>query len=156
MSFAYEITSVNGFPKQCWLFDSQEQRLWRDLCKKWKKENPSAGVEKEIVAETLIRLHIMEHRLVDRRRFWNGSDATSYRVEDGRKTASIDTEDAERQTKEFDRYYWQILAMKERYLKLALANSIEIAIDNNDISALFAAMDAQDKQRMQSFRGNGR
>lgn len=66
MAFAYDLISVNGLPKQCWLLDNQEQRLWRDLCRKWSKDNPNAGIEKTIIAETLIRLHIMEHRLIDR------------------------------------------------------------------------------------------
>lgn len=157
MPSPYELSTLEGLPKQCWLFDAHEQHRFRSIVMKWRKENPTATIEKQILIEGLIRCHLWEQRLIDRRRFWNGT-ATDYRVLDGRKQVDVSDEDQTRKDKEWLQYMPLIQRWKQDYLKLALANSIDVQVVN-DLSSLFSAIDAEDKQRIRcgcrSINGNG-
>jgi hypothetical protein len=137
-----ELKTLQGLSKQCWL-TKDEQARWRDVIKRWKNENPNASAEKEILIEGLVRCHIWEQRLIDKRYFFNG-DKTDYRVEDGRKCSDLSDEDKDRKDKEWFRYMPLIQQWKVKYLQLALANNIEVKVVN-DISSLFGALDKQRK-----------
>jgi len=104
----------------------------------WRKDNPKASVIQQMLMESLVRVHLFEQRLIDKRRFFDGS-LTDYRVEDGRKTADLGDEDRQRKEKEFEKWYPQVIRWKNDLLKLALAEKIEITGDVLDIASLVTA-----------------
>lgn len=140
MGAAYELKSITGLPKQCWLYDATEQQRFRDMAMTWRKENPTAPIEKQILFEGLVRCHLWEQRLIDRRRFFDGTP-TGYRVVDGRKQADLPDEDQARKDAEWMRYMPLIQRWKMDHLKLALANSIDVNVVQ-DLSSLFSAIDS--------------
>jgi hypothetical protein len=152
MSAPTELQTLQGLSKQSWL-TKEEQSRFRDVIKAWKTENPNAPREKQILIESLVRCHIWEQRLIDKRYFFNGS-RTDYRVVDGRKTSDLSDEDQERKDTEWLQYMPLVQRWKTDYLKLALANSIDVQVVN-DISSLFAALDTKERQRVGSYRNNG-
>lgn len=151
MGAASELLTTRGLSKQSWLFDPVEQDRFRTLCLEWKKANANATVEKQILIEGLVRCHIWEQRLIDRRRFFNG-EPTDYRVQDGRKTADLTDEHQARKDREWLAYMPLIQRWKLDHLKLALANSIDVQVVN-DLSSLFTALDASDRKALTAYRG---
>lgn len=152
MPASYELLTLKGLSKQSWL-TKDEQVRFRLLCQKWTKENPNATVPQITLVEDYIRNHLLLQRLVDKRYFFDGSK-TSYSVVDGRKTSELDGEDEDRKTREFDKWYPILMGIETKLLQLALANSIEVNVVQ-DISSLFSAIDATDRQRIGKYRVNG-
>src|SRR5262245_44113746 len=139
MAASYELISLQGLSKQCWLTKEESVRF-RSLCQQWKRENQNATVPQITLVEDYIRNHLLIQRLVDKRMFFDGS-RTSYSVIDGRKTSEIDSEDQARKAKEFEKWYPILMGLEIKLLQLALANSIEVNV-SNDLSSLFNAVDS--------------
>jgi len=103
----------------------------------WKRDNPKADIVKQMLCESLVRVHLFEQRLVDKRVFWDGSE-TDYRVMTGRKTADLGDEDRRRKEQEFERWYPMVMKWKNDLLKIALAEKIEITGESLDIASLIS------------------
>lgn len=136
----YELTSLWGLPKQAWLVSRQERERFGKMVRAWRKQNPKPTLVQECVIEDLIALHIMVQRLRDQRHFFDG-EKTDY-GEVGDHQTDISTEDLQRKSKEFDKYYERLQKMKTELYKLALANSINLNLQGDaSVTALFKAID---------------
>lgn len=137
----YELSTFWGFPKQSWLSNNERQRLGRML-RKWKKENPKPTLLQEMLIESIVRLHIWEQRLVDNRVTFDNQKTDYQQVAD--KKTDVDSEYLSQKQKEWEKYMPQIMKWKAEYLKIALANKIEINMDGT-VSDLFKALDQTSK-----------
>lgn len=134
MPSPHELATLQGLSKQSWL-TKQEQQRFRSVVMKWKRETPKATIVQQMLFESLVRVHLFEQRLIDKRVFFDGSP-TDYRVVDGRKTADVGGEDRQRKEQEFERWYPQVIRWKSDLLKFALAEKIEISGDAFDLATL--------------------
>ena len=137
----YELDTMYGLSHSSWLVTREEIKRWNQICREVKKSKPD--VLHQMVLESLIRCHIWEQRLVDRRYFWNGDRTTYCKTADHEQ--DIDTEDLDRKQKEWDRYFPLVTRYKMDLLKLALANSIDLSV-TGDVTQLFSALDKTTKQ----------
>ena len=148
----YELTSLQGLTFQCWLVNRYEQERFAACVRKWKQENPKATIVQEMLAESLIRCHIWEQRLVDRRFFFDGEKTDYAQVRD--REIDITTDDLKRKNSEFKEMMPQIQKWKSELLKLALANSINVDV-HGDISQLLLALDKQKGSSGENGRFHG-
>lgn len=141
----YELTSLWGLSKQSWLVSRQERERFGKMIRKWKKENPKSTLVQECLIEDLVSLHIMAQRLRDCRYFFDGEMTDYEQVEDHKTDTS--TDDLQRKSKEFDKYYERLQKMKTELYKLALANSINLNLNGDaSVTALFKAIDGKGKE----------
>jgi len=138
----YEFDCNYGMSYSSWLYNRQEINRFAKILRELKKSKPD--ILRQMVLESLVRLHIQEQRLNDRRYFWDG-ETTSYA-----KTApherDILEEDMKRKEREWDKYMPNIMKWKLEYMKLALANDISIDLQG-DITQLFKAIDTDGKEK---------
>ena len=106
----YELTSNWGLSKQSWLCSRQERERYGKMIRKWTQEHPKATLVQECLIEDLIALHILVQRLRDCRYFFDG-EKTDYEQVADHKT-DVSTEDMERKSKEFDKYFERLQKMK--------------------------------------------
>lgn len=96
-----------------------------------------------MLIEDLIALHIMTQRIRDRRHFFDGEKTDYEQV--AKHDVDIESEDLQRKTREFDKYYRDLMKMKTELFKLALANNISINLNGDmDVTSLFKAVDKLD------------
>lgn len=153
----YELTTLNHLFRSHWLLDRAEQERFRDIVLKWKRTNKDADIFHEMLVESLVRLHLMEQRLVNRTQFFSG-EKTDYRYIREEKAGDIPTEDAQRKQAEFDKYFFTVLKHKTELLKLAISNGINLNItEEGGIQSLFSALAAQEKSKPtnRTMNGNG-
>jgi len=150
----YELATTWGLPKQSWLVTRHERERFGRMLRKWKRENPKATLIQEMLAESLVRLHIWEQRLVDRRTFFDGERTDYQEVADHKP--DVDTEDLERKMKEWKELMPLVIKWKTELLKLALANGVNLQItgDARNVSALFGALDQSEREKVNSYRGS--
>jgi len=149
---AYELTTLNHLPKSHWLLSRSEQDRARDVLLKWKKKNKDATIYHEMLVETLVRLHLIEQRLVNQTQFFSG-ETTDYRYIGKDRKSDISTEDAERKTREFDKYFFPVVKLKGEYLKLGLANSINLNItEDGSVQSLFDALADDERKKLDAYR----
>ena len=125
------------------------------MMRRYKKENPKSNLFQEMIAESLIRVHIWEQRIADRRYFFDG-ETTDYR-QTGDHETDVSTDDANRKLREFKELMPLIQRWKTDYLKLALANNVNLNIhgDVRNVSSLFGALDETERQRLDAYKDNG-
>lgn len=123
----YELSTLEGLPKQAWLFARSERDRFHGIAAKWKRDNPNATPVQEMLFESLLRCHLWEQRLVDSRQYFSGEPTDYKQIAD--KTPDVSSEDLNRKATEFEKYMPLIQRWKVEYLKLALANKIEITGD---------------------------
>lgn len=152
-----ELTTLNHLYKSHWLLTRSEQDRFRDIVLKWKRGNKDASIFHEMLVESLVRLHLMEQRLVNQSQFFFG-EQTDYRFIRETRTGDISTEDAQQKRREFDAYYWQVVKHKTELLKLAMANSINLNItENGSVQSLFSALSTTEREKLSNYKGsNGR
>lgn len=136
----YELLSLTSLPYQAQLVTSWEITRFADIIREWKRTNKTPTAPQEFLIESLVRFHICEQRLFDRRIFWNG-DRTNYRQVEDHHT-DILREDNQRKEREFLKYMPMVQSWKLSYLKLALASKIEIGADI-ELASLFQALDTK-------------
>jgi len=151
----YELTSLDGLTYQCWLATRWEQKRFADLIRAWKKQNPKATVIQEMLVESLVRCHVWEQRLVDRRLFFDGERTDYKQVAD--RDVDISTDDLNRKSREFKEMMPLIQRWKTDLLKLALANNVSLNIngDIRNVSSLFGALDETELGKLETYRDNG-
>lgn len=152
-----ELTTLNHLFKSHWLLSRSEQERFRDIVLKWKRVNRDASIFHEMLVESLVRLHLMEQRLVNQSQFFFG-EQSDYRYIRESRTGDISTEDAQQKKREFDLYYWQVVKHKTELLKLAMANSINLNItENGSVHSLFSALSTTERDKISNYKGsNGR
>ena len=139
----YELSTLWGLSKQSWLISRAERERFGKMVRQWRKENPKPTLIQEMLIEDLIALHIMTQRLRDRRYFFDGEKTNYEQVK--KHEPDIETEDLQRQSREFDKYYRELQRMKSDLYKLALANNISINLNGDmDVTSLFKAADKLD------------
>lgn len=139
----YELTTLWSLPKQCWLVSRSERERFGKLIREWRKENPKPTIIQQMLIESLLRLHIWEQRLVDRRTLFNGEKCDYQQV--GTHDVDIDSEDLAAKQCEFDKMMPQIMRWKSDLLKIAMANNINLNVNTDtDVTALFKAVDKLD------------
>jgi len=119
------------------------------MVRQWRKENPKPTLIQEMLIEDLVALHIMTQRIRDRRHFFDGEKTDYEQV--AKHDVDIESEDLQRKTREFDKYYRELQRMKSDLYKLALANDIRIDV-SGDVSELFSALDKKSPDRNGSDR----
>lgn len=148
----YELTTIEGFTMQSWLVTRPEQNRFVGMARRWKKENPKSNLVQEMIAESLIRLHIFEQRLVDRRVFFDGEKTDYQQVAD--RMVDVSTEDLQRQSREFEKYMPLIQRWKLEWAKLALAQHVSLSIvgDAGNIHSLMGALNAKERRQVEEYR----
>ena len=140
----YELDTLWGLSKQSWLVTRQERERFGRIIRKWRKENPKSTTIQEMLAESLIRFHIMEQRLIDRRILFDGTPTNYEQIKD--HEVDVESDDLKQKQREFDKMMPQVMRWKIDLLKLAMANDIRIDV-TGDVSELFAALDKKNENR---------
>lgn len=153
MPSSYELSTLEGLSKQCWL-TKNEQHRFRSIIMQWRKENKDASIIHQMMVESLVRVHIFEQRLIDNRTFFDGS-ATDYRVCDGRKTADMGDEDRQRKEREYEKWMPQIMRWKNDLLKIAMASKIEITGEGIDLASLIQSYKTEQDGESTIHKCNG-
>jgi translation initiation factor 2 alpha subunit (eIF-2alpha) len=150
-----ELTTLDYFYKSYWLLSRQEQERFRSIVMKWKKTNRDASIFHEMLVESVVRLHLIEQRLVNQTTFMFG-ETTDYRYIGEQKRGEITTEDAARKQAEFDKYFFNVIKHKTELLKLAMANSINLNItEDGSIHSIFSALSETERSKLDRYKGNG-
>mgnify|MGYP006969356726 FL=1 len=151
MANAYEFRETSwGLTKQSFLLTRQERERYNKIVRRYKKEFGSAhNLMQQMAAEHCITLHIMIQRLIDRR--LTLFDATDYEVIQPH-TPDIDSEDIRKKETEFNKYFAMLNREMREWMKLLLADKVEIV---SDVSQFFANLTNDEQHRMMSYRGNG-
>lgn len=141
---------------QSWLISRQEQLRFASMVRVWKKENPKSTLIQEMIIESLLRMHLWEQRLCNRKYFFDGTPSSYVQVRD--REIDVMSDDLEIQTREFDKYMPQVQRWKNDLLKLALANNVSLQItgDAGNVSALFGALDERDGKKLIDSGSNGK
>jgi len=150
MSLTYELDTNYGLAKSWYLLDRREQVVFRKLTTKWRRKNKDADLYDQMIFETLVRLHLIEQRLVSfRYTLFDVHDEAEYIKQDRRQ--NVDSDVIEKKYEEFNKYFPMILKLKAEYLKLAKASKIEITGDIS-ASSLFAALDQNERIKLQEYK----
>lgn len=152
---AYELTTLNHLFKSHWLLSRAEQDRFRDIVMSWKRKNKDATIFHEMLVESLVRLHLMEQRLVNQTQFFDG-ESTDYKYIREDRKGDISREDSSRKAAEFDKYFWAVMKHKTDLLKLAMANNISINItEDGSVHSIFSALGDDERRKLSDIRSHG-
>lgn len=140
----YELSTMAGYSKQCFLPTREERTRFGRIAGKWRLENTKPTILQEMLFERILTLHIQIQRLLDRRQLWNGSKTDYCSL--GGHVANVSDEDMQQKEKEYDKYMPLLMKQWTDLMKLAMANDIRIDV-SGDVSELFAAIDKKNTNR---------
>lgn len=138
MSRQYELGTMSGYSKQCFLPTRDERTRFGRIAAQWRKENPKPTVLQQMLFERILTLHIQIQRLLDRRQLWSG-ERTDYCSLGGHVT-NVSEEDMKQKAQEYDRYMAPLMKQWTDLMKLAMANDIRVEF-GGDVTQLFTALD---------------
>ena len=144
MSRQYELSTMSGYSKQCFLPTREERARFGKIAGQWRLENPKPTVLQSMLFERILTLHIQIQRLLDRRQLWSG-EKTDY-CSLGGHVAEVSEADMEQKHKEYDNLMAPLMKQWTDLMKLAMANDIRIDV-SGDVSELFSALDKKNDSK---------